>query len=98
MVRANDDKTVTEIGDVLGSHPCVLPPPRQDTNFVATSLKTTDIHGCAIGTKGLGNFHTRERRAYKKTNITSDIFGAEPGSLKKCPVTIRNINPLDPDY
>jgi hypothetical protein len=52
-------------------------------------MTTADIHGCNIGTKGLGNFHTRVRREYKNTNITSDIFGAHPGSLKKSPVTIR---------
>jgi len=61
-------------------------------------LTTTDIHGCKIGTKGLGNFHSRVRREYKATNITSDIFGAHPGSLKKSPVTIRCTHPLDPDY
>lgn len=72
----DENQNICEIGLVKGSQPCVLPPPRQDTNFVATSLKTEDIHGCAIGTKGLGNFHTRTRRVYKNTNITSDIFGA----------------------
>ena len=48
-----------EIGEVKGSQPQVLPPPRLDKNFTATSLKTSDIHGCAIGTKRLGSFHTR---------------------------------------
>jgi hypothetical protein len=61
-------------------------------------LKTGDIHGCAIGTKGLGNFHTRERRGFKNTNITSDIIGAQPGTLKKSPDTKRQTHPLDPNY
>ena len=76
----------------------MLPPARQDPNFLQTSLTTGDIHGCKIGTKGLGNFHTRVRREYKQTNITSDIFGAHPGSLKKSPETIRQTHPLDPVY
>ena len=82
----------------MGSEPVVLPPARQDKNFVNTSLTTTDIHGCRIGTKGLGNFHTRDRRSYRDTNKKSDIIGAEPDSLKKCPQTLRNTHPLDPDY
>ena len=98
MFRANDDKTLVEIGAVAGSTPCVLPPPRQDQNFVKTSLTTTDIHGCAIGTKGLYNFHTRERRDHPKSCVTSDIFGANPGSLKKAPQTLRDTNPLNPNY
>jgi len=76
MFRANDEKTLVEIGAVAGNTPCVLPPPRQDKNFVNTSLTTGDIHGCAIGTKGLHNFHTRERREYLKSCVTTDIFGA----------------------
>jgi len=42
---------ICEIGRVPGSLSNVLPPPRQDVNFMATSLKTDDILGCAIGTK-----------------------------------------------
>ena len=76
-----------EIGEVIGNKPKVLPNPRKDTNFLATSLQTKDIHGCASGTKGLGSFHDKERRSYKTTNATEDIYGACPGSLKKSPVT-----------
>jgi len=42
---------ITTIGHVAGSKPNVLPPARKDLNFVATSLKTSDILGCSIGTK-----------------------------------------------
>lgn len=94
----DDGGNLTEINKVAGSEPNVLPPPRKDQNFQATSLQTTDIHGCAIGTKGLGNFHTRIRREYKNTNITQDILGCYTGSLKKGPETIRQTHPLDPDY
>ena len=34
----------------------------------------------------------------KQTNITSDIIGCGPDTLKKAPVTIRQTHPLDPDY
>ncbi len=61
IVRDDSDKPC-DIGKVMGSDPNVLPPPRKDQNFVNKSLKTEDIHGCAIGTKGLGNFHTRIRK------------------------------------
>lgn len=75
-----------------------MPPARQDPAFMQKSLKTSDLHGCKTGTKGLGNFHTRERREYKNTNITKDIIGAQPGTLKKSPTTTRQTHPLMPDY
>jgi hypothetical protein len=84
-----EDGTVTEIGLIQGSVSNSLPPARQDKEFQATSLKTMDILGCATNTKGIGSFHTRERRGYMNTNITSDIIGAQPNSLKKAPVTLR---------
>lgn len=67
----------------------MLPPPRKDTNFVHTSLKTEDIHGCGVGTKGLGNFHTRERKDIRLINKNYDIEGSEVGSLRKSPDTKR---------
>lgn len=97
MARDENDKKIA-IGQVAGSKPCVLPPPREDKSFVNTSLTTGDIHGCRIGTKGLGNFHTRERRAYRVTNEKNDIIGAQPDSLKKAPTTTRQTHPLDPNY
>lgn len=39
-VHRDEDKKICEIGDVRGSKPNVLPPPRQDKEFQATSLKT----------------------------------------------------------
>ena len=97
-VHRDEEKKLVEIGAVQGSIPCVLPKPREDPNFQAKSLKTDDIHGCKIGTRGLGNFHNRERREIKETNRTEDIFGAKPGSLKKGPTTTRSLHPLMPDY
>jgi hypothetical protein len=89
---------IVTIGPVSGSKPNVLPPARKDLNFVAKSLKTNDILGCSIGTKNHGSFHTRDRRGFKNTNITSDIIGAQPGTLKKSPDTKRQTHPLDPNY
>ena len=66
----DEDNKVTSIGEVKGSSPNVLPPARKDENFLATSLKTSDIHGCAPSTWGLGNFHTRIRKTVKHTNST----------------------------
>lgn len=88
MARDENNQKV-EIGDVRGSKPNVLPPARQDANFTNTSLNTKDIHGCRVGTKGLGNFHTRERRGIRDTNQIADILGAQPDSLKKCPQSKR---------
>lgn len=97
-ITRDENKEKTVIGKVAGCEPVVLPPARKDENFVNTSLTTKDIHGCRIGTKGLHNFHTRERRSYRVTNEKNDIIGAQPDSLKKCPQTLRNTHPLDPDY
>jgi len=47
----SNNMEICEIGRVAGSQPNVLPPARKDLNFVATSLKTSDILGCSIGTK-----------------------------------------------
>ena len=76
----------------------MLPPERTKPEFQGKSLQTNDIHGCAVSTKGLGNFHTRKRRAFLTTNVTEDIQGAQPDTVKKAPVTLRNTNPLVPDY
>jgi hypothetical protein len=62
-------------------------------------MKTNDILGCKIGTRGLGNFHSRDRRAFLETNRVADIFGSQCGSLLKGPATNRlPLHPLDPEY
>lgn len=97
IVRDENNK-VTEIGFVKGSYPHVLPPARKNEEFLATSLKTSDILGCNTESKILGNFHSRIRREFKKTNETADVIGAQSGSLKKSLISTRMISPLDPDY
>ena len=99
MHRGDDDKkTVGIIGPIIGNIPVILPPARQDPNFLNKSLNTKDILGCGTSTKGLDNFHTRIRRDYKNTNNTQDIVGAQPNTLKKSPETTRRTHPLMPDY
>jgi len=62
------------------------------------SLTTSDILGCKIGTKLLGNFHSRERRQIREITNNNDIYGSNAGSLRRGPNTIRSINPLMPNY
>lgn len=94
----DDKNSKSEIGFVQGSTPCVLPPQRTDKNFLASSLTTSDILGCTSGTKGLGNFHNRQRKDWRSINNTKDIPGAQPNTLKKGPVTKRVTHPLVPEY
>jgi len=82
----------------LGSEPNVLPPARTDLNFMNKALKTDDIHGCHVGTKGAHNFHTRERRDIRNPNTNDDIIGSKCGSLRRAPDTKRELHPLDPVY
>lgn len=61
------------------------------------NLTTKDILGATAGSKGMGVFAANhQRKEFKEANKTDDIFGAQPGSLKKAPVTKRSVNPLDP--
>jgi hypothetical protein len=56
---------VVEIGDVMGSKPQVLPPPKNDPRLVA-SLRTEDIMGAKANTKGLGVFaENHERKEFR---------------------------------
>lgn len=72
----DENGNVFEIGDVLGSKPQVLPPPKNETRIVA-SLRTDDITGAKASTKGLGVFaENHERKEYRQINRTDDIEGA----------------------
>jgi hypothetical protein len=57
-----------------------------------------DIPGTAAGSKRKGNFHSIDRQHFRDTNNIAEIFGANPGSLKKSIITKRNVNPLNPNY
>jgi hypothetical protein len=55
--------------------------------------------GATAGTKGLGVFtEVHVRRDVRPINQTSDIDGAQGGSLKKGTTTNRHLSPLDPQY
>ena len=97
LVR-DEDKGYFEVGPIKGNAPSVLPPARKDPNFLKTSLQTADITGCKTSTKGLGNFHSRERRAYLNSVNTLDVHGAQPGSLKRGITSDRQLHPLMPNY
>lgn len=97
IVRDENDKVKT-IGEVEGSKPCALPPKRNHPDFQATSLKTKDIEGCRTNSSTYGNFHIVTRRGFLTTNVTKDIPGAQTNTVKKSPVTLRQTNPLVPDY
>lgn len=94
----NDENKPHQIGPIEGNTSYTLPPQRRDPELRQTSLKTKDIQGCACTTKGLGNFHTRVRRTFFDTNVTKDILGAQPDTVKKSPDTLRKTNPLVPEY
>lgn len=57
-------------------------------------LQTRDIPGAFTGWTKAG----RERREFKNTNMTSDIEGAQSGSIKHSIVTTRSTHPLVPQY
>ena len=61
-------------------------------------MDTHDIKGAKTGTKWSGNFHSRERKDFIDINNTSEVPGAQVGSLKKGLTTNRIINPLSPTY
>jgi hypothetical protein len=94
----DESGALVEIGEVEGSKPYVLPPPKKDPRLVA-SLRTEDIIGARASTKGQGVFaENHERKEVRQINRTDDIEGARSGSLRKGPTTNRVSNPLDPTY
>lgn len=96
-IKDEDGKPMT-IGEIEGNRPQVLPPPRQRGD-VSLTLKTQDILGATASSKGKGVFAEHHaRREFRQVNNTLDIEGAQGGSLKRGTNTLRNTNPLDPNY
>lgn len=64
------------------------------------TLGVGDIIGAQPNTKGLGvfEFAKRQNDPFSQNLISTDIYGAQPGSLKKGIVTDRKLHPLDPKY
>ena len=82
-------------GEVRGSQPQVLPPPRAGVR----TLSTADIKGAEAGSRRLGNFSHHQRKDEPR-HITQneDIDGSKCGTVKKSIITTRNLNPLEPSY
>lgn len=94
----DEEGLAVQIGDIKGNKPQTLPPKRE-RGEVNLALKTQDIIGATAGTKGLGVFtEVHVRRDVRPINQTSDIDGAQGGSLKKGTTTNRHLSPLDPQY
>jgi hypothetical protein len=66
-------------------------------------MQSADIKGNKPGSRNLGNFHSRERKEFRKTGQNGDIVGTNVGSLQlgikqREGSKARVINPLDPVY
>ena len=61
-------------------------------------LEVRDIPGTAVGSRRLGNFHSRDRQHFRDTNNIGDVPGAKASTLKKGIQTKRFDNPLNPNY
>lgn len=70
VIRDEDGKGTTVIGEIKGNKPQVLPP-RRERGDVSLSLKSTDIMGATAGTKNLGVFtDVYKRRDVRPLNNT----------------------------
>jgi len=99
VVMAEEKGKTETIGFVPGSKPTLLgnaPPKKKNLDI----MKTSDIHGAAASSKGLGVFANAERRPdqMKSSFIQGDVPGAAASSLRKGPQTKRCTNPLTGDY
>ena len=77
-----------EIGKIAMNHvgsAQTQPPLRKDDceypKGAGVGLNVSDIYGTSTGSAWDGNFVTRKRTQFQRTNETSDIFGANAGSL-----------------
>jgi len=65
---------------------------------VGFNLINTDIHGSTPGTTGNQYIKNKERKEFRDINQTADIQGAQRSTLLKGISTLRQLNPLTPDY
>lgn len=68
------------MGEIPGSKK-VAPYFRKNQEDKDRYMTSKDILGCQIGTRTLGNFHSRERRQVREIGRNEDIVGSKPGSL-----------------
>jgi hypothetical protein len=99
-VPGEKDEPWFEIGPVDGSSPTLTVNAPKLKNKEHTSLITKDIGGAMAGSKGLGVFANVTRRdGHMSSGLdNSNIHGAQADSLKKCPQTKRQTNPLTGAY
>ena len=95
--KVRDDKgEVVEIGSIPGSSPKRQPERTRGGFF--DGLKIGDIPGTAVGSRRLGNFHSRDRQHFRDTNNIAEVSGAQAGTLKKGVQSTRVTDPLNPNY
>ena len=96
----DEDGNLIEYGPIAGSGP--KKPYVRKTQVGYGALDSSDIQGNKVGSKTLGNFHTRIRKDVKVIGRNDDIIGSNPGSLvkgiKRPDGVDRKFNPLDPEY
>lgn len=83
-------------GKIDGNNPCALPAPVSGTR----NLETQDVKGAQADTKRLGSFTHYSRRAdqVRPVGRNDDVDGSKCGSVLKGIVTVRQTNPLMPNY
>jgi hypothetical protein len=84
-------RTVDEHGIIDGARPVTLNLKKHNDPL---GMKNSDIDGTNVGSKNrISIFNSNN---YNLTN--NDIFASGPSSLKRGITTVRNINPLAPNY
>lgn len=92
----DENGELTTIGAIPGSSPKRQAVRTQGGFF--NGLEVRDIPGTAVGSKRLGNFHSRDRQHFRDTNNIGDVAGAQASTLKKGISTKRTNDPLNPNY
>lgn len=80
QIRDDSGQLIT-IGEIPGSSPKKQPERFNGGYF--SGLEVKDIPGTAVGSKRLGNFHSRERQHFRDTNNIGEIEGAQSSTIKR---------------
>mmetsp|Transcript_12681 Transcript_12681/g.12516 ORF Transcript_12681/g.12516 Transcript_12681/m.12516 type:complete len:121 (+) Transcript_12681:527-889(+) len=70
----DEQNNLIQIGEIPGSSPKKMPMRTLGNYF--QQLHVRDIPGTATGSRGLGPFHSRERKDFRQVNNISDVPGA----------------------
>ncbi|CDW75394.1 UNKNOWN [Stylonychia lemnae] len=95
QIRDESGQLIT-IGEIAGSSPKKQPERLNGGYF--SGLEVKDIPGTAVGSKRLGNFHSKERKHFRDTNNIGEIEGAQASTIKRGVSSQRQTNPLNPTY